>query len=110
MRLPLASIRFQPDDDNVYTKMLLYFSHGEGEAESEILRNALGEGGVETELSLTPLHKQAPYSRCRRASMDFTDYRWRGAFSVPMRPNLTDADWKRIHKALAASRGELIGK
>lgn len=110
LRLPLAGIRFQPEEDHVFSKMMLAFTVDEGEVESDILRRALTAGGVETAAGPEPLHKQQAYSRCRRGSMDFTDYRTRRAFYVPVWPGLGDADWGRIQKSLAESRGELVGK
>ena len=80
--------------------MLLSFTGKGSEEESNILRKILWINAIEGEESYTPLHLRKPFQLFRRASMKITEHQWKNAFSVPVRPNLDDEDWKRIDEAL----------
>jgi dTDP-4-amino-4,6-dideoxygalactose transaminase len=101
----LSTIKILPENDNIYTKMLLSFAGEGGEQESTILKRALWAYGVEVESSYTPLHLRPPFDTFRRTSMQNTERLWRGAFAVPVRPNLDAGDWKRIDMALSYVAG-----
>lgn len=108
--LPLKSMRLPREADNIFAKYLLSFEGSGGERESIFLRRTLLANGIECEPSYRPLHLRAPFDERRRTRMDGTDLRWTGAFSVPARPNLTAADWKRIDKALFAAGRSMKGR
>jgi perosamine synthetase len=97
--LPTNGIGFLPDEDNIWTKMLLSFTGPSGPAERHALGSALAQAGVECESSYVPLDKRGNYLGCRTTSMETTDRQWDGAFSLPVRPNLDQADWIRIRRA-----------
>ena len=62
----------------------------------------LWRAGVETEALYTPLHMREQAAAARRAPLPVTERVWAGTFSVPVRPSLADADWRRIEDALSA--------
>lgn len=97
----LKTIQFLPVEDNIYTKMLLSFTGKGSEEESNILRKVLWINAIEGEESYTPLHLRTPFQLFRHTSMKVTEHQWKGAFCVPVRPNLDDEDWKRIDKTLS---------
>lgn len=101
-RLGLTAMQLLPEQDNIYTKMLLSFVGEAAEGESQGLKGGLWNHGVETESSYTPLHLRPPFAAFRRTSMPVTERQWRGAFAVPVRPNLDADDWERIDKALSS--------
>lgn len=100
-RLGLTAMQLLPAQDNIYTKMLLSFVGEAAEGESQGLKEGLWSHGVETESSYTPLHLRSPFAAFRRTSLLVTERQWRGAFAVPVRPNLDSDDWKRIDNALS---------
>jgi dTDP-4-amino-4,6-dideoxygalactose transaminase len=108
--LGLESASILPAEDNVRTKMLLAFPGVNGAEESKMLAGALARRGIECESSYVPLHLRTPYTTFRRTRMDMTDALWRGAFSLPVRPNLDDADWIRIEASLTDLREELAAR
>jgi len=104
-RLPFTTMRIPPVTGNIFTKLLLSFRGPGGEMESDFFRRTLLSCGIETEWSYMPLHLRPPLDKHRRASMDCMESGYRGAFAVPVRPNLGRGDWKRIAKALSAASG-----
>jgi len=104
--LGLETLRLPPSRHNVFAKMLLTFDGEDGTAEAEGIRRVLWANGVETEASYVPLHLRRPFNECRQARLPGTNRRWGGAFSVPVRPKLTEKDVARFESAVAAlSRG-----
>jgi perosamine synthetase len=99
-KVPTASMRMLPDSDNIHTKMLLSFPGAGGPAEIRALTGALGEWGVECESSYQPLYMRPQYASVRKTRMTVTESQSPGAFSIPVRPNLTEDDWKRIEGAV----------
>jgi len=93
-------LRVLPPDGNIHTNLLVAFPRPQGEQQSRLLRRVLWAHGVETEPSYRPLHLRPPFDRLRRTAMPNTERQWRGAFGVPVRPNLQDVDWARIEQAL----------
>lgn len=99
-RLGFEHLQLLPEEENIFSKMLLSFPGDWGRKESKALKQALWSHGAEVENSYTPLHLRPPFSGYRRASMPVTDSRWAGAFAVPVRPNLAEADLGRFQAAL----------
>ena len=99
--VPLSTrgIEFLPDEGNAWTKMLLAFTGPLGQRERHLLSFALARMGIECESSYVPLHLRGNYHGQRSVALPVTDRQWRGAFSLPVRPNLDDADWERIGSA-----------
>lgn len=98
--LRLSSLRFLPEAENTHLKRLLYFQGSQALEEGRWLKNRLMHSGIQIEESYTPLHLRSPFHELRRTDMTMVEGRWRGAFSVPTRPNLGERDWSRIAQAL----------
>ena len=95
-----AAPHLLPAEDNVFTKMLVWFPGPHGEERKRMFRRALWRSGVETESSYVPLHTRPAFSHFPRSSMPFADEQWRGALSLPARPSLGPQDWGRIEHAI----------
>lgn len=100
--LGLVTARVPRIADAVRCKMLLTFAGEKGAAESKQLAGVLWNHGVEVEPSYVPLHLRHQFAGFRKTSMAVTDRLWRGAFALPVRPNLVADDWARIDAALSA--------
>lgn len=69
--------------------------------QATVARRVLESGGVATEPCYTPLHLRPHGRNLRRTNMARTEDAWRRVFAVPVRPNLEDADWRVIDRAVA---------
>jgi dTDP-4-amino-4,6-dideoxygalactose transaminase len=90
-----------PADHTVHLKSWVRF---DDPTAAEELRRVLWREGVETEALYTPLHLRQIFDTARRGPLPVTEKVWRGAFSLPVRPSLTEEDWARIDTALGAWR------
>jgi len=81
--LGLATLRMLPEQDNIFSKMLLAFDGNGCEHESRMLKETLWDHGVEVEPSYIPLHTRQPFKEFRQTSMKIVER----PFSVPVRPN-----------------------
>jgi dTDP-4-amino-4,6-dideoxygalactose transaminase len=90
----IGGVRHLPMHNNIFVKMLIFGPN------SNTFASILWNNGVELEGSYTPLHLRKSFSRFRRTSMETTEAQWMGAKSLPVRPNLSSADWNRIGEAV----------
>jgi dTDP-4-amino-4,6-dideoxygalactose transaminase len=97
-RIPCA---VPPDRDNSHAIMPLTFHRDDGERCCARFRGILEREGVATEPCYTPLHLREYGRVFRRTELPVTESFWRRVFAVPVRPNLSVADWKRIERAVA---------
>jgi len=71
-------------------------------------RRCLESAGIATEPCYTPLHLREHGRHLRRTQMQVVEDLWNRVFAVPVRPNLTERDWRSIARATdrlaAASR------
>jgi len=88
--------RMAPATHNSFTKAWLAIDA----RTAGVWRRELRYMGVETEALYTPLHLRAGYTDCRRGLLPRTEALWQGVFSLPVRPNLTSTDWRRIAEAV----------
>jgi dTDP-4-amino-4,6-dideoxygalactose transaminase len=94
--------RLAPVGPNTHTKFWMSFRGVDAREQAVAFQRALWRWGVETEGLYTPLHLRSIGRDLRRVSLPVTDAVWQGTFSLPVRPNLTAMDWRRIGRALAS--------
>ncbi len=70
--------------------------------QTTLARCVLESAGVATEPCYTPLHMRPHGRNLRRTGMARTEGAWQRIFAVPVRPNLQEADWRVIDRAVAA--------
>ena len=62
-------------------------------------RQSLESAGIATEPCYTPLHLREHGRRLRRTEMKVVGDLWNRVFAVPVRPNLTERDWRTVARA-----------
>jgi len=85
-------------DNHVFTKFLTSTVSDRNHA--LLLRHKLRAQGIETESSYLPLHIRKPFDIFSREPLPTTELLSPGAFSIPVRPNLTNKQMQRIVEAL----------
>lgn len=70
-------------------------------------RQCLESAGIATEPCYTPLHLREHGRRLRRTEMKVVEALWNRVFAVPVRPNLTERDWRAIARAAGRLPGAL---
>lgn len=91
--------------DGTASKFWVSAGAEEGHRVVDALRAAARAGSVEVEPLYTPLHLLPEFSSAAVVPTPTTDRRWRHTFSVPVRPGLTKADWRRIAATARAAAG-----
>lgn len=94
------TLHLLPPENNIGTKMILSFVGEGAEREARLLKSALWSNGIETESTYTPLHLRPYFRGLRKTALPMTEQQWRHAYVVPVRPNLTEADFSRAARAL----------
>jgi dTDP-4-amino-4,6-dideoxygalactose transaminase len=92
-----------PDDANICAAFPVRFEGAGAPQTARRFRRILERGGVSTETCYTPVHLRGEGRGLRGVHMPVCESAWQRAFSVPVRPNLSSADWDRIAKAVAVS-------
>ncbi len=92
--LQQAGLQVPDPVNHIFTKFLI--STGDNEEVALYLRMLLRKNGIETEPSYKPLHLRPSFTHLKRTSMQETERRWRGAFSLPVNPCLNQGDMDHI--------------
>lgn len=92
-----------PDTLNIFTAFPLLFNSTSASSYSKRFRAALEANGVSTQPGYTPLHLRPCGKALRRTDMHVVETLWKGVFTVPVRPNLTNLDWAYISRAVQVS-------
>lgn len=95
----LDGYSFPPFDSNTFSK---FWANGSRLGRNSVnrFRRELWRNGVETESLYTPLHHRASFARFQTNELPLTDEINGHVFSLPVRANLTEADWERIRRAI----------
>ncbi len=91
---------FPPFDSNTFSK---FWANGSkaGRVAVNSFRSALWRNGIETESLYTPLHHREAFARFQTGELPLTDEISGHVFSLPVRANLSPADWVKIRRALS---------
>lgn len=93
-------VRTRPMERGVMTKFWVEFPGPTGPEQRRAFARHLWSHGLEVESLYRPLHLRASFGNARSGSLDTTEGLWDRVLSLPVRPSLSDRDWRRIHKAL----------
>lgn len=93
---------FPPFNSNTFSK---FWANGSkaGRLAVNRFRSALWRNGIETESLYTPLHHREAFARYQTGELPLSDEISGNVFSLPVRANLSTADWVKIRRALSVA-------
>jgi dTDP-4-amino-4,6-dideoxygalactose transaminase len=98
----VSGVQLPPPDANVFLKCWIAPTHV-GARGPHLLREALYRAGVQTENLYVPLDRRPEFAAARTVPLPMTDTVADSVFSVPVRANLDEQDWRRVEAGVAAA-------